>query len=202
MRFLHAAARQREGGASPAHPENGQPGLLALRYHERTAQPVGRGTADVSVFAILTTVYSDSLLLDFTNWDFNQNTLLVTPADTARSDGLHRTISERNKAVLVTEHLGSEITYPNATHISGSRGLGFQLRNQYDAPQTGDFLPYTPEEAYALVSALTVEVRDYQLEASRVTLCQSPLLKRGYEVYAAEAGVPAWEQVVGGICPI
>ena len=123
MRFVHAGARQREGGASPDFPGNGQPAIFALRYGERSPEPGGRAVADVSAFALLTTVYSDSILLDFTNWDANRAALIVTPGDMSRSDGIDRQVSERNKAIYVIEHLGSEAIYPNATHVSGSRGL-------------------------------------------------------------------------------
>lgn len=201
MRYIHAAARQREGGASETYPENGQPPLIALRYDERTEMPHGRLTSDISAFAILTTVYSDSILLDFTNWNTQQNTLVVTPTDINRSDSLHRMVSERNKAILVIEHMGDENVYPNATHITGSRGLGFHLNNQYDFPETGDFLPYTLEESYALVMALTIEARDYQLEASRITLCNSPLLRRGYEAYTITTNSDAtWSEIASGLC--
>jgi hypothetical protein len=205
LRFLHAGARQREGGASPDHPENGQPAILALQYEKRTAMPVGRATKDISAFAIITTVYSDSLLLDFTNWDSNRNQLIQTPNDNNRSDGLNRSISERDKAIRVVEQLGSENLYSNATHISGSRGLGFNLVNQYDDPVNGDFLPYTLEEAHALVMALLVETRDYATHDSQQTLCGSPLLKQGYEAYTAKAIIdnhPAtdWITLTAGIC--
>ncbi len=112
MRFVHAGARQREGGASPDFPGNGQPAIFALRYGERSPEPGGRAVADVSAFALLTTVYSDSILLDFTNWDANRAALIVTPSDTTRSDGIDRQVSERNKAIYVIEHLGSEAIYP------------------------------------------------------------------------------------------
>jgi hypothetical protein len=205
MRFVHAGARQREGGSSPEHPENGQPLLMALRYDERTPQPVGRQTSEISAFALLTTVYSDSLLLDFTNWNFNTAQLILVPSDESRSDGLHRQVSERNKAIQVMEQMGSEASYPNATHIAGSRGLGLNLTTQYDDPLAGDFLPYTAAESQALVSALVVEARDYGLEASRISLCHSPLLKRGYEAYVSQAqlenqNLPDWIALVGDLC--
>jgi hypothetical protein len=179
MRFVHAGARQREGGASPDYPGNGQPPLIALRYLERTPQPVGRPRHDISAFALLTTVYSDSILLDFTNW--NGETLIVIPSDPSRPDGIHRLISERNKAIRVIEQMGNETIYPNATHISGSRGLGLHLTTRYDDPINGDFLPYTTEEAHALVMALITEAEDYGIEASRDTLCHSPMLTSAYE---------------------
>ena len=200
MRYLHSAARQREGGGSETHPGNGQPGLLALRYDERTDEPGGRPVSDISAFSILTTVYSDSILLDFTNWNASQNTVVTLPVDAARSDGLHRMFSERNKAILVIEHMGDENIYPNATHITGSRGLGFQLTTQYDNPETGDFLPYTPDEAYSLVMALVMEVDDYHIEASQITLCNSPLLKRGYEIYSEANSELAWAELTENLC--
>ncbi len=200
MRYLYAAARQREGGASPEHPENGQPAVIALRYEERTPQPVGRSTAEVSAFALLTTVYSDSILLDFTNWDVSNNTLIHMPADTARSDGLHRQISERNKAIRVIEQMGNELTYSNATHIAGSRGLGFNLITQYEDAENGDFLPYTAYESRALVMALVSEARDYGIVDSQMTLCNSPLLRTGYEITAENDEVFAWDTLVGDLC--
>lgn len=204
MRFLHAAARQREGGASPEHPENGQPLIIALRYEERTPYPVGRQPNEVSAFGVLSTVYSDSLLLDFTNWNVGQNTLIHTPTDDERSDGLNRQVSERNKAVQVVEQMGNENVYPNATHISGTRGLGLNLVTQYDAVD-GDFLPYTSQEAGALVSALVAEAEEYGIEASLVTLCNSPLLAAGYQLYvdeAVEAGisVSSWTDIAFQLC--
>ena len=179
--------------------------MIALRYSLRTPEPIGRKPQDISAFALLTTVYSDSILLDFTNWDFSKNSLIVVPGDESRSDGLNRMVSERNKAVLVIEQMGSETEFPNATHISGSRGLGFNLTTQYDISLNGDFLPYTHQEAQALVMALVVEARDYQLLASRMTLCNAPLLKAGYE---DDAGSPlenrtqalSWSALVGDIC--
>ncbi|GAB5493031.1 MAG: hypothetical protein Phog2KO_32460 [Phototrophicaceae bacterium] len=201
MRYLHASARQREGGASAENPENGQPSLFALRYGERTDYPVGRSPSDISAFAILTTVYSDSILLDFTNWDMNQNTLLTTPSDENRSDGLNRLVSERNKAILVVEHMNNETIYPNATHIVGSRGLGLQLVTQYDDPVTGDFLPYTPEEAYMLTMALYTESAIFELEASQTVLCNSPLLREGYEIYSnINPSTNNWIFLTGNLC--
>ncbi len=202
MRFVHAGARQREGGASPDSPENGQPAIFALRYDIRTPQPVGRSIGDISAFALLTTVYSDSILLDFTNWDANQQALIVTPTDADRPDQIHRQVSERNKAIFVIEQLGNELDYANATHISGSRGLGLNLVTQYADPSHGDFLPYTEWEAYILTLALVAEARDYQIEASRVTLCNSPLLQAGYEAYHDHAAdsVVAWSELVDSLC--
>ncbi|MBC7871242.1 MAG: hypothetical protein H7Y09_10425, partial [Chitinophagaceae bacterium] len=200
MRYLHAGARQREGGASADHPENGQPHLFALQYQTRTPLPVGRDQRNISAFALLTTVYSDSLLLDFTNWNMSAQTLIVTPTDENRVDGIHRLVSERNKAILVIEQMGNENAYPNATHVAGSRGLGFALTPQYD-DRTGDFLPYTGEEVNALVMALVTEARDYGIEASRITLCNSPLLQRGYESYMGEnQNTPVWTSLVNGLC--
>ena len=69
MRFLHAGARQREGGGSPQSPGDNQPAIMALQYAERSAKPRGRMRADISAFSLMTTVYSDSILLDFSNWD-------------------------------------------------------------------------------------------------------------------------------------
>jgi hypothetical protein len=200
MRFVHAGARQREGGAAPDTPQNGQPSLFALRYAERTSQPVGRPTHEISAFALITTVYSDSLLLDFTNWNTDSGALIVQPVDTTRSDGIHRLVSERNKAIFVIEQMGSEVNYPNATHVSGSRGLDVHLTTRYTDPVGGDFLPYTGSEAAALVQALVMEARDYQINASRVTLCNSPLLRAGYEEHAAQVGEASWDEQVGELC--
>lgn len=182
MRFVHAGARQREGGGSPEFPGNNQPSLIALRYEERTKEPVGRATSDISTFAIITTVYSDSILLDFTNWDEQNQSIIVSPIDSLRSDGIHRRLSERNKAIQVIEQMGDENRYTNATHIVGSRGLGLQLVTQYENSE-GDFLPYTPEEAYYLVSALITEYEQHGIELSRQTLCNAPLLQSGYHMY-------------------
>ena len=194
MRFVHAGARQREGGS--------QPGLMALRYHERPSQPAGRPIEDVSAFAIMTTVYSDSILLDFTNWNGNADALIFQPEDSTRTDGIHRMLSERNKAIYVIEHLGSEFVYPNATHISGSRGLGLTLTTKYDDPQSGDFLPYTSVEALYLVSALVMEAGAFNIAASQETLCQSSLLRAGYEhaVRTADTAMQSWESVIGELC--
>lgn len=205
MRFLHAAARQREGGASPEYPGNGQLPLFALQYELRSPSPVGRKENEVSAFALLTTVYSDSLLLDFTNWDANTQTLIHVPVDASRSDGIHRQVSERNKAILVIEQMGNENNYTNATHIAGSRGLGLNLTTQYDDPVNGDFLPYTPWEAHALVMALVAEVEEYGIEDSRHTLCNSPLLRRGYEVYIGQPQIQikeysTWEAIESNLC--
>jgi hypothetical protein len=174
---------------------------MALQYNLRTSQPVGRSIRDISAFALLTTVYSDSILLDFINWNAGTQSLIVIPVDTARSDATHRQVSERNKAIFVIEQLGSEITYPNATHVSGSRGLGFHLRTQYDDPANGDFLPYTPEEAYMLVLALAAETQDYGVEDSHRTLCDSPLLKAGYDAAIDQSiGSIPWNTRVEGLC--
>lgn len=188
MRFVHAAARQREGGGSAQRPGDNQPPIMALRYHERSSMPVGRKTEDVSAFSIITTVYSDSILLDFTNWNNSTQSLIVAPEDDIRSDGIHRQLSERNKAILVVEHMGSETVYPNATHVSGSRGLGFNLSTQYENTAS-DFLPYTLEEAYFLISALATEYKDYGIESSRYSLCHSPLLRIGYDKYIAHHAI-------------
>jgi hypothetical protein len=201
MRFVHAGARQREGGASAEHPENRQPSIIALRYEERTSEPVGRQQADISAFALLTTVYSDSILLDFTNWNSDTGALIVAPADNVRSDGIHRQVSERNKAIQIIEQMGNENVYPNATHIAGSRGLGFSLTTRYDDPLNGDFLPYTSEEAYYLVMALVSEAGDYGIEASRVTLCGSPLLRTGYEQLANfDHSLSDWAALTDDLC--
>ncbi|HSS99944.1 MAG TPA: hypothetical protein VLK33_23075, partial [Terriglobales bacterium] len=197
-------ARQREGGGSPDHPENGQPEIMALQYGKRTPVPVGRKSNQISAFALLTTVYADSILLDFTNWDMASENLIVPPVNESRTDNLHRQVSERNKAIRVVEQMGNELAYPNATHIAGSRGLGFNLVTQIDDPTQGDFLPYTPEEAYALVMALSVESRDYDVESSRLTLCNSPLLKTAYEHAHQPANLgdkmPAWADLIGNLC--
>jgi len=173
--------------------------LIALRYRARTSQPVGRQTDEISAFSLLTTVYSDSILLDFTNWDSSRQALIHAPVDADRSDGIDRQVSERNKAILVVEQMGNENAYPNATHVAGSRGLGFSLTTQYDDPQHGDFLPYTPAEAQALVDALVVEARDFGIAASQQTLCSSPLLKQGYEAYAGMVET-SWSAAVGTLC--
>lgn len=200
MRFLHAGARHREGGASPDFPQNGQPPLFALRYESRTPEPVGRPQEDISTFALLTTVYSDSLLLDFTNWDFDTGNLLVNPVDELRPDGIHRLVSERNKAIFVIEHMGNEMLYPNATHVSGSRGLGLSLTLQYN-DLDGDFLPYIPDEAFALVMALYTEATGHNIEASRVTLCYSPLLRQGYEQVDLDTRQAAsWDELTDAVC--
>lgn len=192
MRFLHAAARQREGG--------NQPLVMALRYDERSDSPVGRSIEDVSAFSILTTVYSDSILLDFTNWNNTNESLIVAPVDANRSDGLHRLVSERNKAIDVIEHLGNEAFYPDATHVAGSRGLGFDLTTQYNDAD-GDFLPYTPEEAYFIVMALATEASSgHGIAASREVLCDAPLLKMGYDAYAESQPVLDWEGRIGNLC--
>ena len=120
----------------------------------------------------------------------------MPPLDGSRSDGIHRRLSERNKAILVIEQMGDERAYPHATHVAGSLGLGLRLVTQYDDP-AGDFLPYTPEEAYFLARALSVEARDYGIEASRVTLCGSPLLRAGYGFYVEGSGV---ENEIEAVC--
>ena len=120
MRFLHAGARQREGGGSDERPGDNQPAIMALRYTERSAMPQGRARQDISAFSLITTVYSGSILLDFTNWSAATQDLIVAPIDLSRSDGIHRRLSERNKAIRVIEHLGDENVYSNATHVSGS----------------------------------------------------------------------------------
>lgn len=197
MRFIHAGARQREGGGST---ENSQPPLFALRYKVRSSKPVGRDTQDISAFALMTTVYSDSILLDFTNWDALNQQLIHEPVDDSRSDGIKRHLSERNKAIYVIEHLGNETIFPNATHISGSRGLGLSLTPQYE-DESGDFLPYTAEEVFYLVQALTIEANKYGIASSVQTLCDSPLLKMGYEYYANETpNSVSWAELTGELC--
>lgn len=192
MRFLHAAARQREGG--------NQPLVMAIRYDERDSTPVGRRIEDISAFSMMTTVFSDSILLDFTNWNNTTESLIFEPVDTNRSDGVHRLVSERNKAIEVIEHLGNEAIYYDATHVGGSRGMGLSLTTQYDDPN-GDFLPYTPEEAYFLVMALSTEASSgHGIVASRKTLCNAPMLKQGYELYAETHPVPNWESQAGSLC--
>lgn len=182
MRFLHAGARQREGGGSTDRPGDNQPAIMALRYSERSASPQGRSRQDISAFALMTTVYSDSILLDFTNWNASDETLIVYPLDESRSDGVHRLISERNKAIRVIEQIGDENRYHHAAHVAGSLGLGFQLNTQYDHP-AGDYLPYTAEEAFFLISALIEEALDYGVEESREILCNAPQLESGYRIH-------------------
>ena len=182
MRFVTAGARQCEGGGSEQRPGDNQPPIMALRYVERSPNPMGRAQEDISAFSLITTVYSDSILLDFTNWNAANDTLIVQPIDNSRSDGIHRRLSERNKAIRVVEHLGDERVYPNAMHIGGSRGLGLTLVSQFDNPQ-GDFLPYTPEEAFFLIRALSMEALDFGIDESAGTLCNAPLLRAGYEIY-------------------
>ena len=182
MRFLHAGARQREGGGAPERPGDNQPAIMALRYNERSPAPRGRAQRDISAFALITTVYSDSILLDFTNWNPADETLIVHPVDGSRTDGIHRRLSERNKAIRVVEHLGDENLIPNATHIVGSRGLGLELVSQYDEA-TADYLPYTPEEAFFLIQALLTEAVEYNIAESAMTYCQAVQLRRGYEQY-------------------
>ena len=187
MRFVHAGARQREGGGSQERPGDNQPAIMALRYSERSASPQGRSLQDISAFALLTTVYSDSILLDFTNWNASDETLIVYPLDESRSDGVHRRISERNKAIRVVEQIGDENLYHHATHVAGSLGLGFQLSTQYDQPD-GDYLPYTAEEAFFLTRALTEEALEYGVEESREILCNAPQLEIGYRIHIERSG--------------
>jgi hypothetical protein len=202
MRFVWAGARQREGGGTPDTPGNGQPPLFALRYDLRSPLLNGRAVKDISAFALLTTVYSDSILLDFTNWSGESNTLIVNPLDPNRPDGTHRMVSERNKAIFVIEQMGDETLYANATHITGSRGLGLSFTPAYAGQAGADFLPYTVEEVQFLTSALVTETRDYQLGASQQTLCNSPLLKSSYDHYssAQEHITVTWDALVGDLC--
>ena len=200
MRFVHAAARQREGGGSEQRPGDNQPAIMALRYSERSPVPMGRARHDISAFSLITTVYSDSILLDFSNWNAANNTLIVQVVDHSRSDGIHRRLSERNKAIYVVEHMGDEIAYPNATHITGSRGLGFSLVSLFDSSE-GDFLPYTPEEAFFLISALSMEALDYDIDESADTLCKAPLLRTAYENYSySVAGTKPFQELNDLIC--
>lgn len=185
MRFVHAGARQREGGGSAERPGDTQPAIIALRYSERSALPQGRKPSDISAFALITTVYSDSILLDFTNWSPVAEELIVEPIDASRADGIHRRLSERNKAIHVVELMGHENDYSHAAHISGSHGLGLQLVSKY-ADSQGDFLPYTPEEAYFLVRAQALESIEFQILDSAHTLCQPPPLLTGYEHYVRQ----------------
>jgi hypothetical protein len=75
------------------------------------------------------------------------------------------------------------------------------MRSRLSIPiQQGDFLPYTSDETYALVMALITEAREHQIEASRFTLCHSPLLKSGYEAYASQTNAPAWNELVSDLC--
>ena len=182
MRFVHAGARQREGGGSAERPGDNQPAIMALRYANRSESPNGRSREDISAFSLITTVYSDSILLDFTNWDKEAETLIVAPLDATRSDGIHRRMSERNKAIRVIEQMGDAKAYSHATHVSGSLGLGLTLVTQYDDSQ-GDFLPFTPEEAYFLARALLLEASDFNLQEAADTLCKSPLLLGGLRIY-------------------
>ena len=187
MRFLHAGARQREGGGSAERPGDNQPAIMALRYSERSASPQGRSRPDISAFALMTTVYSDSILLDFTNWNAADETLIVYPLDGSRSDGVHRRISERNKAIRVVEQIGDENLYHHATHVAGSLGLGLNLKSKYDDPE-GDYLPYTTEEAFFLTSALIEEAMQYGVEESAKIFCDAPQLEIGYRIYIERAG--------------
>lgn len=182
MRFVHAGARQREGGGSAERPGDNQPAIMALRYSERSDKPNGRSREDISAFSLITTVYSDSILLDFTNWNNADSALIVSPLDPSRSDGIHRRLSERNKAIRVIEQMGDERKYSHATHVGGSLGLGLNLATQYDDPQ-GDFLPYTPEEAYYIAHALLLEASEYDIQEAADTICNSPLLLAGLSVY-------------------
>lgn len=200
MRFVHAAARQREGGGSEQRPGDNQPAIMALRYSERSPVPMGRARHDISAFSVITTVYSDSILLDFSNWSAVNDTLIVKVVDQSRSDGIHRRLSERNKAIHVVEHMGDEISYPNATHITGSRGLGFSLVSLLDSLE-GDFLPYTPEEAFFLTSALSIEALDYGIDESADTLCNAPLLRTAYENYRYNvAGTKPFQELNHLVC--
>ena len=188
MRFVHAGARQREGGGSQERPGDHQPATMALRYSERSASPQGRSLHDISAFALLTTVYSDSILLDFSNWSAADETLIVRPLDESRSDGVHRRISERNKAIRVVEQMGDENLYHHATHVAGSLGLGLRLSTQYEQPD-GDYLPYMAEEAFFLTRALIKEALEYGVEESREILCNAPQLEIGYRMHIERSGI-------------
>ncbi len=185
MRFVQAGARQREGGGSDERRGDNQPAIMALRYADRSEVPNGRSREDISAFSLMTTVYSDSILLDFSNWNNEAYTLIVSPLDASRSDGIHRRLSERNKAIRVIEQMGDEKDYSHATHVSGSLGLGLQLVTQYNDPR-GDFLPYTPEEAYFLARALVLEATEFDAREAAETLCHSPLLLAGFNLYRHE----------------
>ena len=200
MRFLHAGARQREGGGSAERPGDNQPAIIALKYTERSARPQGRSRADISAFALMTTVYSDSILLDFTNWNASDETLIVHPLDESRTDGVHRRISERNKAIRVVEQMGDENLYHHAAYVAGSLGLGLRLKTQYEQPE-GDYLPYTAEEAIFLTNALFQEALEYGVEESREILCNAPQLKIGYMIHIEPtASDDLTEQVRDRLC--
>ncbi len=199
MRFVHAGARQREGGGSAERPGDNQPAIMALRYSERSDTPQGRNREDISAFSLITTVYSDSILLDFSNWNAADQSLIVQPLDDSRSDGIHRQLSERNKAIRVVEHMGDENKYYNARHVAGSLGLGLQLVTKFDDP-AGDFLPYTPEEASFLMRALATEAIDFGIEESAETFCRTPLLRRSYQKFSAQnemaTNYEAWSGII------
>lgn len=200
MRFLHAGARQREGGGSAERPGDNQPAIIALKYSERSARPQGRSREDISAFALMTTVYSDSILLDFTNWNASDETLIVHPLDDIRTDGVHRRISERNKAIRVVEQIGDENLYHHAAYVAGSLGLGLRLKTQYEQPER-DYLPYAAEEAIFLTNALFQEALEYGVEESREILCNAPQLKIGYMIHIEPtASDDLTEQVRDRLC--
>ena len=185
---MPALVSEKAAAGSAERPGDNQPAIMALRtmYADRSEKPNGRSRDDISAFSLMTTVYSDSILLDFTNWNNEEGALIVPPLDPSRSDGIHRRMSERNKAIRVIEQMGDERVYSHATHVSGSLGLGFNLVTQYDDLQ-GDFLPYTPEEAYFLVRALLQEATEFQIQEAIETLCESPLLQAGFGAYLEQS---------------
>ncbi len=181
MRFVWAAARQREGAYIDNRSVDEQ-AKQAIDYNQiLDIRPGGRPQQDVSAFSLMTTVYTDAITVsDVTG--FGQT---YVARNNRNMDDWKNFVNERNKAIRNVELLG-QTSAEGQYRIQQALAIG-PLSNQYDDPVTGDFLPYSREEIEDLVSGLLFEINNrddpWVADEARQTLRNASLLQQGYRYY-------------------
>lgn len=198
LRYVHAAARHREGltpDGSELESGHAIDYLLRLTYGDG---PIGRSLTDISAFGILMAVYTDYITPDlgiestYTYIDIGQENR-----------------AERNKAINVIELMGPQAA--EVSRVTGERGLNIgELITQYN-PKDGiyDFLPYSREEVRVLIAALACEAigivnddgitqtaRNILLFSEEHQYRYAYLLKEGFVHYY---GQELWDDIINTI---
>ncbi|MBE2192544.1 MAG: hypothetical protein IAE83_00025 [Anaerolinea sp.] len=184
MRFVWAGARHREGAYKDVRQEELKE-RVAIDYTQLLGRytgqpdipPSGRPTGEISAFALMTTVYTDSILVSEVT-GYGEEGYIGQKSRSAESWSYF--VNERNKAIRNVERMiNAEGQYRLL------RPLRVELKTQYDQPN-GDFLPYSREEISKLVDALLFEANQAQEGISEQAvdiLTRSDLLKQGYLHY-------------------
>jgi hypothetical protein len=159
---------------------------LAIDYSQLVGKPPGgRPQKDISAFALMTTVYTDTITVPEVT-GYGQRYLA---RDNRSIADWRYFVSERNKAIRNVELLGSA-SAEGQYRIQQALRIG-PLITQYENPSRADFLPYASEEVDDLVNALLFEAnnRDDQWVADEAfqLLTNATLLQQGYQHYTGKA---------------